>query len=76
MTQLTGTTRRSWWFVCAAACFALFFANVVMGGPLKMQPFLSDVQEMLALLVSVSLFVFGTLALEAKSAASAPGQTE
>ena len=52
-------------FGISLAAFAVYLANVVMGGPLKRPPFLSDIQEMLALLVSVGSFVFGTLAQEA-----------
>lgn len=45
--------------------FAVFFLNVLLGGPLKMKPWMSDVGEMLTLLVAVIFFVAGTLAREA-----------
>lgn len=48
--------------------FGVFFANVVMGGPLRMKPWLGDVAEMLTLFAAVVLFVTGTLAREAASA--------
>jgi hypothetical protein len=54
-------------FGVSLAVFAIYFANVVVGGPLRRPPFLSDIQEMLTLFVSVSFFVFGTLAKEAKT---------
>lgn len=55
--------------------FGVFFANVVMGGPLRMKPWLGDVAEMLMLFAAVVLFVTGTLAREAaaaRRAASSP----
>lgn len=45
--------------------FGLYFLNVLMGGPLGHKPWLSDVGEVLTLLLAVSLFVAGTLACEA-----------
>lgn len=45
--------------------FALFFLNVLLGGPLRMKPWMSDVTEMLTLFVAVIFFVAGTLAREA-----------
>lgn len=60
------STRARNLFAISLACFALFLFNVVMGGPLHRPPPLNDVQEMLALFVSVGFFVFGTLAKEAE----------
>lgn len=48
--------------------FAVFFLNVLVGGPLRMKPWLSDVGEMLTLFCAVILFVAGTLAREATAA--------
>ena len=45
--------------------FAIFFLNVLLGGPLRMKPWMSDVVEMLTLFVAVIFFVAGTLAREA-----------
>jgi hypothetical protein len=47
--------------------FALFFLNVLVGGPLHLKPWLSDVGEMLTLFVAVTFFVAGTLAREAQA---------
>ena len=44
--------------------FALYFANVLIGGPLGKRPWMSDVGEMLTLFVAVIFFVAGTLARE------------
>lgn len=44
--------------------FAIYFLNVVVGGPLGMKPWMSDVSEMLTLFVAVILFVAGVLARE------------
>lgn len=60
------STRARWLFMASSVCFALFVLNVVIGGPLHRPPPLNDVQEMLALFVSVGFFVFGTLAKEAE----------
>lgn len=45
--------------------FAIFFGNVLLGGPLGRKPWMSDVVEMLTLFVAVIFFVAGTLAREA-----------
>ena len=54
-------------FALALLVFLVFFANVVVGGPLRRPPFLSDIQEMVTLFVAVGFFVFGTLAKEAQA---------
>jgi hypothetical protein len=46
--------------------FAVFFLNVLLGGPLGMKPWMSDVVEMLTLFLAVIFFVAGTLAREAQ----------
>lgn len=46
--------------------FAIFFTNVLIGGPLGQKPWMSDVGEMLTLLLAVVLFVVGTIAREAR----------
>jgi len=51
----------------ALVVFLLFFLNVFLAGPLDIRPFLSDVQEMLVLFLTVVLFTSGTLALEARA---------
>lgn len=45
--------------------FVAFLANVVIGGPLRMKPWLGDIGEMLTLFAAVVLFVAGALAREA-----------
>jgi hypothetical protein len=45
--------------------FAIYFLNVLMGGPLGHRPWMSDIVEMLALFVAVIFFVAGTIACEA-----------
>jgi len=49
----------------ALLTFAIYFLNVLIGGPLRMKPWLSDVGEMLTLFLAVILFVTGALAREA-----------
>lgn len=44
--------------------FGVFFLNVLIGGPLRMKPWMSDVGEMLTLGLAVILFVAGTIARE------------
>lgn len=44
--------------------FGAFFLNVLVGGPLRMKPWISDVGEMLTLGLAVILFVAGTIARE------------
>lgn len=46
--------------------FMIYFINVLIGGPLGQKPWMSDVGEMLTLLLAVVLFVFGTIAREAQ----------
>ncbi len=46
--------------------FTIYFINVLIGGPLGQKPWLSDVGEMLTLLLAVVLFVVGTIAREAQ----------
>lgn len=46
--------------------FAIYFINVLIGGPLRLKPWLSDVGEMLTLFLAVVLFVVGTIAREAQ----------
>jgi len=53
--------------------FAIFFLNVLIGGPLGKKPWMGDLWEMLTLLLAVTLFVAGTLAREAMSG---PGNDE
>jgi hypothetical protein len=50
--------------------FAIYFLNVLFGGPLGHKPWMGDVSEMLVLLVAVILFVAGTLAREAQAKAA------
>ena len=47
--------------------FAVYFLNVLIGGPLHGQAWMSDVQEMLALYAAVVFFVIGTLCREAEA---------
>jgi hypothetical protein len=47
--------------------FGVFFLNVLIGGPLGMKPWMSDVGEMLTLVLAVILFVAGTVAREHES---------
>ena len=49
--------------------FAMFFLNVVIGGPLGRKPWLSDLGEMLTLFAAVTSFVVGTIAREAQASA-------
>lgn len=49
--------------VLATACFAIFAANVVMGA-YGAGVFLTDIQEMLALLAASIFFVAGVLMIE------------
>lgn len=56
--------RARWAFAGAAACFALFVANVAAGA-LGEGAFFGDLYEMLTLLAAVLFFVVGILAREA-----------
>jgi len=47
--------------------FAIYFLNVLVGGPLGKQPWMSELWEMLTLLLAVALFVSGTIAREFES---------
>jgi len=53
--------------------FAVFFLNVLIGGPLGKKPWMGDLGEMLTLLLAGTLLVAGTLAREAMSG---PGSDE
>ena len=55
----------------AAACFAVFFLNIVFGAMGK-PVFLTDVLEMLALFAAVLLFVAGVLVREARDSSRPP----
>lgn len=46
--------------------FMIYFINVLIGGPLGQKPWMSDVGEMLTLLLAVVLFVVGTIVREAQ----------
>jgi len=46
--------------------FAIYFLNVLIGGPLGKKPWMSDVGEMLTLFAAVVFFVAGTLFREAQ----------
>ena len=50
--------------------FAIYFLNVLFGGPLGRKPWMSDVWEMLTLFVAVTFFVAGTICREAQSNSS------
>jgi hypothetical protein len=52
--------------------FAIFFLNVLIGGPLHGKPWMSDVWEMLTLFVAVLFFVVGTICREATSVRGDP----
>ena len=54
--------------------FALYFLNVLLGGPLHGRPWMTDVQEMLTLYVAVVFFVVGTLCREAEVNRAKAGQ--
>lgn len=53
--------------------FAVYFLNVLLGGPLGRKPWMSDVTEMLTLFLAVILFVAGTLARERQAQNDAKG---
>jgi hypothetical protein len=46
------------------AIFALYFLNVLFGGPLGRKPWMSDVGEMLTLFAAVIFFVAGAICRE------------
>ncbi len=50
--------------------FAIYFLNVLFGGPLGRKPWMSDVSEMLTLFAAVIFFVAGTICREAQSSRS------
>ena len=54
--------------------FAVYFLNVLLGGPLNGHPWMTDVQEMLTLYAAVILFVIGTLCREAEANRAKAGQ--
>jgi len=47
--------------------FVVYFLNVLIGGPLAMKPWLSDLWEMLTLFLAVVLFVAGTICRESQA---------
>jgi len=47
--------------------FAVYFLNVLIGGPLGSKPWMSDVEEMLTLFAAVVFFVAGALCREAEA---------
>jgi len=47
--------------------FAVYFLNVLIGGPLGRKPWMSDVEEMLTLFAAVVFFVVGALCREAEA---------
>jgi hypothetical protein len=47
--------------------FGVYFLGVLIGGPLGMKPWMSDVGQMLTLAFAVILFVAGTVAREYES---------
>jgi len=47
--------------------FVIYFLNVLVGGPLGKKPWMSDLWEMLTLLLAIILFVSGTLVREFES---------
>ncbi|MEZ5658287.1 MAG: hypothetical protein R3E83_07065 [Burkholderiaceae bacterium] len=49
--------------------FAVFFLNVLIGGPLGKPAWMSDITEMLTLFAAVVLFVIGTIARESNQSA-------
>lgn len=54
--------------------FAIYFLNVLLGGPLNGHPWMTDVQEMLTLYAAVIFFVIGTLCREAEANRAKGGQ--
>lgn len=62
--QLQKIAKMTLW--SALVVFLVFFLNVFVAGPMGIAPFLSDIQEMLLLFLTVVLFTAGTLALEAR----------
>lgn len=54
--------------------FAIYFLNVLLGGPLHGHPWMTDVQEMLTLYAAVVFFVVGTLCREAEANRAKAGQ--
>jgi len=58
----------------SALIFAIYFLNVLIGGPLGKKPWMSDLWEMLTLFVAVFFFVVGTICREAERQDSAAGQ--
>ena len=56
--------------VLSLLIFAIFFLNVLIGGPLGKKPWMSDVGEMLTLFVAVIFFVAGTICREYQSVGS------
>lgn len=57
--------------VISALTFLVYFANVVLGGPLGKKPWMNDLWEMLTLLVAVIFFVMGAVSRENQAKAEA-----
>ena len=53
--------------IVAFLFFVIFAVNVFLGGPMRQEPWLSDVQEMLLLSFFVVFFVIGFLCHEQKN---------
>lgn len=62
-------------FAVAVALFAGFFSNVALGAAGE-APFLTDIQEMLALFASVGAFTIGVLRCEAIAKAAKAARME
>jgi hypothetical protein len=56
------------------AIFALYFLNVLFGGPLGRKPWMSDVGEMLTLFAAVIFFVAGAICREAEQSGNGTKQ--
>ena len=66
MQQKTSTNGRLA-FVIGFVLFSVFIANLFIAGILKLPAFLSDVQDMLTLFLSVGFFVLGIVQNEAEA---------
>jgi len=75
MTRLSARTAGSVSLGLSLLTFAVFFLNVLVGGPLGRKPWMSDVWEMLTLFVAVVFFVVGTICREAQAAKGRADQT-
>ncbi len=54
----------NWALWLSLGTFIFYFLNVLIGGPLKSKPWMSDLWEMLTLFVAVIFFVAGTICRE------------